>query len=55
MTEQDWLSYHDDSREMIDFLCSRYGVNRTKAGKRKLRLYVAACAGRWRASWTMTT
>ena len=42
MTEAEWLT-SDDPGQMLRFVAEQFGVNRSKAGRRKLR-YLAAPA-----------
>src|SRR5262245_14170929 len=51
MTEAEWLNEHHCSQEMV-FSLRGTSVTRTKAGKRKLRLFACACC---RLTWGLLT
>ena len=51
MTEAEWLSEQHDSQGMV-FSLRGTRVTRTKAGKRKLRLFACACC---RLTWKLLT
>jgi hypothetical protein len=49
MTESEWLVV-TDTFSLVDFLRTRHRVNRTKIGRRKLRLFGCACC---REAWPL--
>ena len=51
MTEAEWLAC-EDPVSMVTHACARFGVTRTKIGKRKLRLLACDCL---RQVWDLLT